>query len=96
MARLTWSREATNSLRDIFDHIARDRPVTAFRTLESLINKVETLTTDPEKGVDYPHAREGGVRLIQYGQFQIAYHASSPERITVIAVFHGLIFLPLK
>ncbi len=96
MARLTWSREATNSLREIYDHIAQDRPVTAFRTLESLINKVETLTTDPEKGVAYPHAIEGGVRLIQYGQFQIAYQATGAERITVLAVFNGLIFLPLK
>lgn len=96
MARLTWSREATNALREIHDHIARDRPVTAFRTVESLINKIETLTTDPGKGVPYPHAREADVRLLRYGQFQIAYRTPAPDQIIILAAFHGLIFLPLK
>lgn len=96
MARLTWTSEAASSIRDIFHSIARNRPETAQRTIESILNKAESLVEYPEQGQSY-HCPlgEAEVRVIRYGNFRIAYLIENAESIVVLGVFHGLIFLPL-
>ena len=96
MAHLKWSHEAENSLRDIYNHIARDRPSTAWRTLESILNRVESLLGYPNSGQPYRYDREGLVRVLSYGQFQIAFRPEPSGDVVILAIFHGLIFLPLK
>ncbi len=106
MARLRWTAEAELSLRDIHNHIAQNRPATARRTVESILNRVESLRQAPELGQPWPeprvgasgghHPRRQGIRRLTYGQFQIAYLFDDPEEVVVLGVFHGLIFLPLK
>ena len=96
MVELRWTPEAEVSLRDIYDYIARDRPRTASRTIESIINRTQALLEVPTQGEPYPYHPEQEVRILTYGQFQIAYQILSPTSIAILGVFHGLIFLPLK
>lgn len=96
MASLKWTQEAEASLRDIHNYIARDRPSTAWRTLESILNRLESLPSYPNSGQPYPYDHEQRVRVFAYGQFQIAFRRESSGDVVVLAVFHGLIFLPLK
>lgn len=95
MVELTWTPEAEVSLRDIYDYIARDRPATARRTVESIINRSLTLMEYPDLGQRYPYRPDRMVRILTYGQFQIAYQQGE-SALAVLGVFHGLIFLPLK
>ncbi|RMH20360.1 MAG: type II toxin-antitoxin system RelE/ParE family toxin [Acidobacteria bacterium] len=100
MARLSWTREAVVSLREIHDYIARDRPATAFRTVESIIDKVQSLTGAPELGQRYTYLPEQRVHHLSYGHFRIAYllapNADGDDDVVILGVFHGLIFLPLR
>lgn len=95
MAALKWTAEAEVALGDIHSHIARNRPATAKRTIESILNKVESLREAPTLGQAYPHQRQHSVRRLTYGQFQIAY-LFEDDTVIILGVFHGLIFLPLK
>ena len=96
MAELKWTLEAVQSLREIHEYIAVNRPATAFRTIESIINKVESLAASPELGHRLPAARRDDLRLLVYGHFRIPYVSTPNGAVTVLGVFHGLIFLPLK
>ncbi len=96
MAKLRWTAEAEHSLRDVHRHIAQDRPTTARRTIESILNRVESLREAPTLGQPWRHQSRHGVRRLTYGQFQIAYLFNDSREVVVLGVFHGLIFLPLK
>ncbi len=96
MVELKWTPEAEVSLRDIYDYIARDRPATARRTIESIINRTLTLIEYPSLGQHFAYRGERNVRVLTYGQFHIAYLQEDATRLAVLGVFHGLIFLPLK
>jgi len=96
MAGLTWTSEAASSIRDIYQSIARNRPETAQRTIESILNKVDSLVEYPQLGQPYPYSPDGReVRVIRYGNFKIGYLIEDAGDIVVLGVFHGLIFLPL-
>ena len=96
MARLTWTSEAASSIRDIYHSIARNRPETAQRTIESILNKAESLAEYPDQGHSYRfRPGELEVRVIRYGNFRIAFLVEDAESVVVLGVFHGLIFLPL-
>jgi plasmid stabilization system protein ParE len=88
-----FTAEAFQALRDVHDHISRNRPETAQRTIESILNKVDSIANQPliyQTYQDPPPTRE-----LTYGHFRIAYRVEE-DGIIVLAVFHGLFFLPLK
>ncbi|MDA8019404.1 MAG: type II toxin-antitoxin system RelE/ParE family toxin [Thermoanaerobaculia bacterium] len=91
MARLRWTAHAETTLAQIYRAMAESRPATARRTLESLLHRLDSLSDAPHLGKQYPYAE--GVRTSDYGQFRIAYRPET-EGITVLGVFHGLMFLP--
>ncbi|MEE8524589.1 MAG: type II toxin-antitoxin system RelE/ParE family toxin [Thermoanaerobaculia bacterium] len=96
MVKLRWTSEAEEGLREIHDYIARDRPRTARRTIESIVHRTESLIEFPQQGESYAFRSDRTVRILTYGHFQIAYLKMSPKSIAILGVFHGLIFLPLK
>jgi plasmid stabilization system protein ParE len=95
MAVVKWAVEAQQALREIHDHISRNRPETAQRTIESILNKTESLAEVPTQGQRYPH-HAGAVHVFTYGHFRIAYVVEDEGDVKILGVFHGLIFLPLK
>ena len=96
MAALRWTAEAELSLRDVYLHIAQNRPATARRTVESILNRLESLRQAPTLGQPWPHQSRRGIRRLTHGQFQVAYLLDDPSEVVILGVFHGLIFLPLK
>lgn len=91
MARLRWTAHAESTLGQIYAAMAQSRPATARRTLESLLHRLDSVADAPRLGKVYPFAPD--VRTTDYGQFRIAYRPDD-EGITVLGVFHGLLFLP--
>lgn len=96
VAQPRWSREAAESLRDVYEFIAQDRPHTAARTVESILNKVASLSASPHLGQHYPYLDREDVHLLTYGHFRIAYRVEQDDHLVVLGVFHGLIFLPRR
>lgn len=95
MAELSWTREAVEGLREIHDHIARDRPETARRTVGSLIAKLESLAAHPTPGGPWRRYDGSEVHRLRYGSFRVAY-VLADDVLTVLGVFNGQIFLPPK
>ena len=91
MVELIWTTEAEKTLRQIYDAMARDRPTTARRTIESLLDRVDSLAKAPHLGL--PHSFRSEVLLLTYGRFQVPYSLLD-GRLIVLGVFHGPIFLP--
>ena len=89
--RLKWTAHAETTLAQIYRAMAESRPTTARRTLENLLHRLDSLADAPLLGKPYPFA--DGVRTTNYGQFRVAYRPEA-EGITVLGVFHGMMFLP--
>jgi plasmid stabilization system protein ParE len=53
MARLIWTAEAEQWLKDIYEYIARDSSVSAAHVIDKIIEKAELLTKYPELGHKY-------------------------------------------
>jgi len=49
--RMLWSERAQAQVCEIFEYIARDRPMAAERILEGFLERVALLTEFPEQGV---------------------------------------------
>lgn len=94
MAKLRWTHVAEESLRGVYESIAQNRPRTAERTVESIVNKVASLSASPGLGQRYPHVEREEILHLSYGHFRIAYRVEPEGDVTVLGVFHGLIFLP--
>lgn len=59
--------------------------------MESLLHRLDSLADVPKLGKAYPFAE--GVRTTAYGQFLVAFRPED-DGITVLGVFHGMMFLP--
>lgn len=90
----TWTSAGAESLRDLYRRLARDRPQTARRTLEAILDRVEALAADPDRGRPYPYAEGRRIQVLSYGPFEIAYLVEDDGAVTVLGIFHGFVFLP--
>ncbi|MEM8960745.1 MAG: type II toxin-antitoxin system RelE/ParE family toxin [Acidobacteriota bacterium] len=90
---MSWTHQAASSLREIHDYIARTRPLTAQRTVESLLDRTLSLASAPRNAPRY-HAHPE-VRILRYGHFRLAYTIrEEDDTVIILMVFHGLVFLP--
>ncbi len=89
MGEVRWSEEAADWLREIHDRIAPDNPKAALRTVRGIYDKVQSLSSFPERG--YQHTSSSGrpLRILLYGHFRIAYSVNADRDVTVLGVFHG-------
>ena len=89
-----WTSAGAESLRDLYQALARDRPKTARRTIEAILDRVEALAADPERGRPYRYAWGRPIQVLSYGPFEIAYLIDDAGGAVVLGIFHGLVFLP--
>lgn len=80
-----WTHEAVVSLREVHRYIARDRPATAARTVESIVAKVASIAADPGLGQRNPN-EPAGVRHLTYGHFRIGYRERE-DAVEILGVF---------
>lgn len=89
MARVIWTAEAEQWLKDIYEYIASDSPVSALHVIEKIIEKTELLTKYPELGHKYESESDENVRILLYGHYRIAYFIPSDDLVVILGVFHG-------
>ena len=89
MADIRWTVEAERWLRDIYDYIAQDSPVSAERVVTEMYDKAQTLALFPRMGHVYDPHKDDEVRILLYGHYRIAYLVNPDEAIDILGVFHG-------
>jgi toxin ParE1/3/4 len=89
MARIIWTNESLRWLRAIREHIAKDSPAAADRTVDGIFEKAQLLAQFPEIGFKYPLLNRDDVRVLVYGHYRIAYVLSAVDIVHVLGVFHA-------
>jgi plasmid stabilization system protein ParE len=86
---ITWSREASESLVDIEEFIARDSVERAIRFVDALIDHAETiLAENPRGGRTVPEIGSPNIRELIYRGYRIVYRLNG-DLIEVLTVFEG-------
>ena len=87
MPKLTFAPSAQQDLTDIFDHIARDKPLATAKWIDSIEEKCELIASTPEFGENRP---EYGVdiRSSVIGRYVIFYRTVD-DGIEVVRVIPG-------
>jgi len=89
MARVIWTAEAEQWLRDIYEYIAQDSSESALHVIDKIIEKAELLKKYPELGYKYESESDEDVRILLYGHYRIAYVIPNDDLIVILGVFHG-------
>jgi toxin ParE1/3/4 len=89
MAKINWTAEAEQWLRDIYDYISSDKPEAARMVVEGIYEKVQILSRFPEIGHRYDHDPDSHIRILLYGHYRIAYLLKEDQSIDILGVFHG-------
>jgi plasmid stabilization system protein ParE len=89
MAKLRWTREAEQWLKDIHDYIALENPTAAQKVVGGIYDKAQLLREFPELGHKYRAEPEGDTRILLYGHYRIVYLIQPEKTIDILGVFHG-------
>jgi len=89
MAKLRWTREAEQWLRDTHNYIALDNPSAAQKVIAGIYEKAQLLRDFPGLGQRYRSEPEGDIRILLYGHYRIVYLIRSEGDIDILGVFHG-------
>lgn len=93
MAKLRWTREAEQWLKDIHDYIAAENPAAAQKVIGGIYDKSQLLREFPELGHKYRAEPEGDIRILLYGHYRIVYLIRDEGIIDILGVFHGALHI---
>ena len=85
---ICWSRRARRDVRKTGDFIARDKPESAARWVNRIINSVERVAVFPRSGRPVPEIERDDIREIVLEDYRIVYQIHD-GRIIVLTVFEG-------
>lgn len=85
--RVRWTTDAADDLERICDYIARDRPDSARRVAQSVVERIGTLETFPHLGRP---GRVQGTREIAFPPLPfVAIYEVREEQIILLRILHG-------
>ncbi len=90
---VVWTDEAKVHLDDIYQYIKRDAPFYARQTVDKLTRRVEQLIDHPRSGRIVSKYDDENLRELIVYPYRLIYRIK-PDRIDIIAVFHGAQQLP--
>lgn len=86
--KVHWTESAERHLDAIHDHIARDSPTYALRTIDRLTRRSQQIADFPLSGRRVPECDVDEIREVIEDPYRIIYHLK-PDQVDVIAVIHG-------
>jgi len=89
MAKINWTIESEQWLKDIYDYIFQDNPDAAIRVIEGIYSKAQLLLEFPEIGYQYKANPCRNIRILLYGHYRIAYLKNPIETLTSWGYFMG-------
>jgi len=88
MVEISWTNEAEERLKEIYDYIALDNKSAAKKVIESIYEKVQLLYDNPEIGHKYQMKDQNNIRILLYGHYRIAYLIKLDKHIDILGIFH--------
>ena len=89
MAKIIWTSEASQWLKDIFDYISEDNYEAANNVVKGIYKKAQILKEFPEIGYKYKHMSDRNIRILLYGHYRIAYEVTTISDIFILGIYHG-------
>ena len=83
--KIFWSPLAAQRLEDIFEYISTENSVAAFKMIERIFKKVETISKFPRRGRKVPEANREEIRELFESDYRIIYRIES-KRIYVLSI----------
>ena len=93
--RIIWSPLADERLDKVYECIAQDNTSAAVKMVNSIINKVETLSKSPERGRKVPEINRDDIREIFEGEYRIIYRLED-KKISILTIRNFKQVLPRK
>ena len=86
--RVHWTHTAIEHLLAIYEHIARDAPLYARRTIDRLTKRSEQIAAFPWSGRMVPEYEVPDIREVIERPYRIIYRIKT-DQIDILAVVHG-------
>ena len=93
MMKVSWSPLAIDRVSEIVEYIARDNPEAAKSWVDTVFEKVASLTSHPESCRAVPEVNNRAIRELIYGNYRIVYRVKD-KRVSILTVCHGKQILP--
>lgn len=93
--KIVWTQKSENKLNNIFDYIASDSTLYAYRTINKIIDVTETISENPKIGRKVPEFNRTDIREMFVYFYRVIYQLRD-EDIHILSVIHGARLLPDK
>ena len=88
MAKVRWSKDSLDSLKDICKYIAQDSPYYSRVFKDSIFEMVEHLERFPKLGRIVLEVNDNNIREIFYKRYRIIYQLNE-DVLEIITILHG-------
>ena len=95
MARLNWTEQAAEDLKNIFDFISIDSPKYAVIHIKRIREKARLIKKQPKIGRIVPEIGNENIRELIFGNYRIIYRIVSQDRLDVLTIYHSARILKL-
>lgn len=95
MVRIFWSPLAVERLESIFEYISKDDRVAAYKMIDRIFKKVESLSKFPERGRKVPEANREEIREVFESNYRIIYRLDA-KRLFILTIKNFKQLLPEK
>jgi len=90
---INWTEKALKQLDRIFEYIAADSELYAYRTIDKIIARTDSIIEHPQIGRSVPEYERGDIREVFVYSYRIIYQVKG-EEILILSVIHGAHLLP--
>jgi plasmid stabilization system protein ParE len=91
--KIFWTPLATERLENIFDYISKDNSTTAYKMIDKIFKKVESLSKYPERGRRVPETNREEIREVFESSYRIIYRVDK-KRIYLLSIRNFRQLLP--
>ena len=93
--KIFWSPLAAERLEDIFNYISVDNKNAAYKVVERIFKKVESLAKNPKRGRKVPETNREEIKEVFEGEYRIIYRIES-NRVSILTIRNFKQILPDK
>ena len=93
--KIFWTHLAEERLEKIFEYITKDDNIAAYKMIDKIFKKVESLSKFPERGRKVPEANREEIREVFESSYRIIYRVNK-KRIYVLSIRNFRQLLPDK
>ena len=83
--KIFWTPLAAERLENIFEYISKDDNIAAYKMIDKIFKKVESLSKFPERGRKVPEANREEIREVFESSYRIIYRVNK-KRIYVLSI----------